>query len=72
MTNGAHVGGKGGDWSGFLHVRAVAGGHVLLPEAPGTDQSNLLNVKSVLMDCDQRNSHELIISRYQQDPTEPE
>lgn len=53
----AHVSGqpleeiKGQRWSGFLHVRPVAGGNIL-PEAPSPDQSNLFNIKSVFMDCD--------------------
>lgn len=49
-------------WSGFLHVRPVAGGNIL-PEAPSPDQSNLFNIKSVFMDRDQKNSLELIIIR---------
>lgn len=49
-------------WSGFLHVRPIAGGDVL-PEAPSPDQSNLLNVKSFFMDCDAKNSLELIIGK---------
>lgn len=50
-------------WSGFLHVRLIAGGNVL-PEAPSPDQSNLLNIKSFFTDCDPKNSLELIISRW--------
>lgn len=49
-------------WSGFLHVRPIAGGNDL-PEAPSPDQSNLLNIKSVCMDRDPKNLAELIIGR---------
>ena len=49
-------------WSGFLHVRPIAGGNVL-PEAPSPDQSNLVNIKSFLVDCDPKNSLKLIIGR---------
>lgn len=49
-------------WSGFLHVRPIAEGNAL-PEAAGPDQSNLISIKSLFMDCDPKNYLELIIGR---------
>lgn len=47
-------------WSGFLHVRPIAGENAP-PEAPCPDQSDLLNIKSFFVDCDPKNSLRLII-----------